>query len=61
MIKRVYEVDPLVCANCGGEMRVIAFIIDHKVVDAILTHLERTRRHPERGPPLGHAVPAVDS
>lgn len=26
LIKRVYEVDPLRCPKCGGEMRVIAFI-----------------------------------
>ncbi len=26
-IKRTYEVDPLVCPSCGGEMKVIAFII----------------------------------
>ena len=26
LVKRVYEVDPLVCPKCGGEMRVIAFI-----------------------------------
>ena len=35
LIKRVYEVDPLVCPKCGGEMRIIAFIFDHDVVDAI--------------------------
>ena len=26
LIKRVYEVDPLKCDRCGGEMKVIAFI-----------------------------------
>jgi len=26
LIKRVYEVDPLVCPQCGGQMRVIAFV-----------------------------------
>ena len=31
LIKRIYEVDPLVCPSCGGEMKVIAFIIDHDV------------------------------
>ena len=52
LIKRVYEVDPLVCPSCGGEMKIIAFIIDHAVVDAILRHLER-RSHAQRvrGPP----------
>jgi hypothetical protein len=27
LIKRVYEVDPLVCPKCGGEMRVIALAL----------------------------------
>ena len=26
LIKRVYEVDPLACPHCGGEMKVVAFI-----------------------------------
>ena len=26
LIKRVYEVDPLACPRCGGQMKVIAFI-----------------------------------
>ena len=26
LIKRVYEIDPLKCARCGGEMKVVAFI-----------------------------------
>jgi hypothetical protein len=36
LIKRIYEVDPLVRPSCGGEMKVIAFITEHDVVDAIL-------------------------
>jgi hypothetical protein len=51
MIKRVYEVDPLVCPSCGGEMRVVAFIIDEEVVDKILRHLARNEPERERGPP----------
>jgi len=26
LIKRVYEIDPLECSKCGGQMKVIAFI-----------------------------------
>ena len=26
LIKRVYEIDPLMCPRCGGAMKVIAFI-----------------------------------
>jgi hypothetical protein len=52
LIKRIYEVDPLVCPSCGGEMKVIAFIIEHEVVDRILRHLPRREEEGrERGPP----------
>jgi len=26
LIKKIYEVDPLICPKCGGNMRIIAFI-----------------------------------
>jgi len=32
MIRKVYEVDPLTCSQCGGTMKVIAFITDFSVV-----------------------------
>jgi hypothetical protein len=51
MIKRVYEVDPLVCKRCGGEMCIIAFIVDPKVVDKIIRHLTADEGHRERAPP----------
>jgi len=52
LIKRIYEVDPLICPNCQAEMRIIAFIIDHAVVDKILRHLDRKGRAERvRGPP----------
>jgi len=51
LIKRIYEVDPLMCPKCGSEMKVVAFIIDHVVVDKILRHLERVEAGLARGPP----------
>jgi hypothetical protein len=51
LIKRIYEVDPLLCPSCGSEMKVIAFIIEHDVVDAILRHLAKTKARSPRGPP----------
>ncbi len=42
MIRKVYETDPLLCPRCGGEMRIIAFIEDHKVIDRIIRHLKLT-------------------
>ena len=60
LIRRVYEIDPLVCPSCGSEMRVIAFIIDHLVVDKILRHLKRRGEgQRERGPPGRPGLAAV--
>ncbi len=37
---QVYEVDPMVCPQCGATMKVIAFLTDHVVVDRIIDHLK---------------------
>jgi hypothetical protein len=50
MIKKVFEVDPLLCPACGGKMSIIAFIEDHKVIDKIIGHLKLTFMA-ERPPP----------
>ena len=50
------QVDPLLCPSCGGEMRMIAFIIDHDVVDAILRHLATADAKSPRGPPSAAAL-----
>ncbi len=42
MIRKVFEVDPLLCPSCGGKMSIIAFIADHKVIDKIIAHLKLT-------------------
>ncbi len=38
-IKQPYEVDPLLCPRCAGEMRIIAFIDQQEVIEKILRHL----------------------
>jgi hypothetical protein len=40
-------------------MRIIAFIIDHDVVDAILRHLATADAKSPRGPPSAAALSAV--
>jgi hypothetical protein len=40
MIRKVYEVDPMVCPHCGGRMKVVAFLTDYAVVDRIMEHLK---------------------
>jgi hypothetical protein len=42
MIRKVYEVDPMVCPQCGRKMRVISFLTDSAVVDRIIDHLKLT-------------------
>ncbi len=41
LLRRIFEVDPLRCPRCGHEMRIVAFITQHRVIDRILTHLRR--------------------
>ncbi|MBK8538622.1 MAG: transposase [Ardenticatenia bacterium] len=50
LIRRIYEVDPLVCPKCGGTMRMIALIQEPKVVDKILKHLRTKGRDARAGP-----------
>jgi len=52
MIRKVYEVDPMVCPQCGGKMRVIAFLTDYAVVDRIINHLKLTFVADRPPPPL---------
>ncbi len=42
MIRKVYETDPMLCPQCGGQMKIIAFLTDYAVVDRIINHLNLT-------------------
>ena len=48
-----YEVDPLECTKCGGEMQIISVILEHKVIRKILGHLAGKGIMPGRDPPEG--------
>jgi hypothetical protein len=50
MIRKVYEVDPMLCPKCGGLMKVVAFITDYGAVDRIIDHL-KLRFIAEKHPP----------
>ena len=39
LIKKVWEVDPLTCPQCGYEMRIISLIQDPDVIRRILENL----------------------
>jgi hypothetical protein len=56
LIQKIYEVDPLTCPKCSGEMKVISVIEDEEVIKKILKHLNlwdvKARPPPKtKGPP----------
>ncbi len=54
MIKKVYEVDPLKCPKCSGQMRIISFIEakdQMDVIEKILKHCNLWVEPAERAPP----------
>jgi hypothetical protein len=55
LLSRIYDVLPLLCPACGGEMRILTFLTDPPVVSAILLHLDLPHKppplSPARGPP----------
>jgi hypothetical protein len=53
LIKRVYEVDPLSCPHCGGEMKVVAFLEppQDEVIEKILRHCGLWQSSTPRAPP----------
>ena len=55
LIKRVYEVDPLACPRCGGQMKVVAFIEPPQgaVIEKILRHCGLWHPSAPRAPPPG--------
>jgi hypothetical protein len=57
MIRKVYEIDPMVCPQCGGQMKVVAFITDYQAVDRIIDHLKLT--FVAEKPPPSHVVEQV--
>ena len=46
LIKRIYEVDPLICPKCGSEMAVLAIITNPEEVHKILNHLRKNKSPP---------------
>ena len=61
LIRRIYEVDPLVCPRCRGVMRVVAFITEGRVIRRILDHLDASARRVTEGrapPPAALPAPA---
>ena len=56
MIKKVYEVDPLLCPYCGAEMRIVAFVVE---VSSLRRLLEGLGVGPQDAEPLSRAPPGA--
>lgn len=59
LLKRVFELDLEHCPNCGGELKIIAAILDQPVIEKILTHLGLQARAPPRAPAHGSQLHAA--
>jgi len=47
------------CPNCGGELKIIAAILEQPVIEKILTHLGLEARPPPRTPARGSQLQAA--
>jgi hypothetical protein len=58
LIKRVYEIDPLACPQCGSQMKVVAFIEppQGEVIEKILRHCGLWNPSSPRAPPADASV-----
>ena len=56
LMARIYEILPLVCPRCGGEMEIIAFITETDPIQRILNHIGEPTTPPQiasaRAPPV---------
>jgi hypothetical protein len=56
LIKCVYEVDPLKCPKCGGEMKIVSFIEEDAVIRKILRHCGLWKEPMPRPPPAAKSL-----
>ena len=59
LLKRVFDLDVEHCPNCGGELKIIAAILEAQVIEKILTHLGQRAGAPFRAPARGQALQAA--
>ena len=63
LLKRAWRIDALVCPRCGGEMGLVAVILDPAVAEKIIGHLGLASRAPPRrlaAYPASQDAPLVD-
>jgi hypothetical protein len=60
LLAKVYEIDVLACPECGGRMKLIAFIAEPTVAKRILDHLGLDSTGPPLAPPRVGQADSVD-
>ena len=62
-LSRVFEVEPLICSRCGGELKPVAVILDDAELVRLLKHLDLPAEYPKTSPPRSPPgeVPGEDS
>jgi Putative transposase len=53
LLKRVFNLDLTQCPHCGGELRIVATILQRQAIDKILNHLGLDSQPPPRAPARG--------
>ena len=53
LLKLIFQIDLEHCPNCGGQLKIIAAILESAVIDRILTHLGLQAQAPPRVPARG--------
>ena len=59
LIQKIYEVDPLICPKCWGQMHIISFIEELDIIEKILRHLGLwdIRNHDPPQPVTSDSIP----
>ncbi len=58
LLKRVFKIDMAHCAHCGGELKIIAAILEQPVIEKILTYLGLQARARPRSSARGQSLQA---
>jgi len=59
LLKRVFEIGMEHCPNCGGQLKIIAAILEQPVIEKSLTHPGLQARVPPRAPARGSQLQAA--
>ncbi len=52
----MYHADPLVCRQCGGQLKIVDYVTDEISVKRILAELGLSPPEDEKPPPTRHVV-----